>query len=126
MLVFHRAVFGHKVVDCVSGLLEVGTAIEELLIVMYIQLSGVELREAALHLLEASADACVVGEAEQGVVLLDWRSVADAVFEALGVPVDELEGFALTEEFDVAVDVGEGDFASHDEAHREVSTAQRI
>ena len=58
--------------------------------------------------------------------MLDWRSVADAVFEALGVPVDELEGFALTEEFDVAVDVGEGDFAAHNEAHREVSTAQRI
>lgn len=37
--------------------------------------------------------------------------------------MDELQGFALAEEFDVAVNVGEGDFSTHDEAHGKVSAS---
>ena len=88
--------------------------------VMGVGLPLVQLEKFAPHLLELVPHARVVGQTQEGVVLVHWRSVADAVLEPFCIPVHELQLLFLTQLLDVSVDLGKGHLAPQDQAHREV------
>lgn len=93
---------------------------------VHVELPRVQFGELLLHLLEAMGDAGVIGEAEQGVVLPDWRRVAYSVFEALSVPVHEPQRFFVAKQLDVIVDVRKGHLATHDQAHRQIGALKGL
>ena len=72
---------------------------------MGMRLPLVQLQEFTSHLLELVTHTGVICQAQQRIILIDWRGVADAVLKPLCIPMHEFQFLFLSELLDVSVDL---------------------